>query len=275
MTQQELELRLQTLQGEIIISEKTLRNLHSDIQNVQESKDKVSKELLQQIKEKRDRLTFLIDTTKQVITYSKQADEHLEKLRQEGKDQEATNLHEIEQAKEKAAGIIWDAEQLLSTVHTLQKQIYTYYVVVLLKSIEAQKTLRTAQEIEARNDKQTVQLTLREKLVEKIEKESEELVAHNKNLLDDMVIRIEAKRKEEKILDESITNKKEEAAVIGNLVRIQLQMANRLIKEYNARKKLQDEKDIEQNKKELWLTDREATVGRAYRETISRGGRVN
>jgi hypothetical protein len=128
--------------------------------------------------------------------------------------------------------------------------------------------------IESQIEERAQLIMAREKGLSIREADSNLRLEKTRRLLDDIERQLKEKRIEMESLDTTIRNKTMIAEQTGIEAQSKLKEASLLIKELAAQKETQDEKDKKLNQKELWLNDREATVGRAYNEVISRGGRV-
>lgn len=100
-------------------------------------------------------------------------------------------------------------------------------------------------------------------------------VAKAQRLLDDIDRQLAEKREEKRTLEVQITQQTKHAETIGKEANSRLTDVKRRESVVVRKEIAANERDEKQNQREIKLADREATVGRAYRETIQRGGRVN
>ena len=107
------------------------------------------------------------------------------------------------------------------------------------------------------------------------EQQSKEAVAKNRELLDDINRELKEKRMQVINLDVAIESKTKQAESVGVDANARLAEAEHLEKLVLGKENALNDKNIELIKKERWLSDREASLRRAYLETVHRGGKVD
>jgi chromosome segregation ATPase len=266
---------LVTIQADINLLERKKTKILQEIEHLQATKAEAFKQHDQQIKHKQDAADHLTNEGKRLQALAHLYSQSVEDLEKE-----------IAGKKAEKEQLIAEAEIAVKTIHDEADN--------RIKAVADRE--KNATEREEEIDHQQKVIALRVKHIvedgEKLEQKQEELldrkfalagkeaaakeaVAQAQELLDDITRQINEKRMQSQTLDQTIENKTREVDRIGKEAEVKLQELDRLIAEYTKKEEMQSEKAIELNKKERWLDDREATVGRAYRETLQRGGKVN
>lgn len=117
-------------------------------------------------------------------------------------------------------------------------------------------------------------LDTRERTIDNREKEAKAAVVKANELLDTINGEIKSKRMQVQRIDITIETKTKQAENIGIEAEGKLKEATRRLKEISRKEEALREKDDKLTIRETKVADREATVGRAYREVIQRGGVV-
>ena len=104
---------------------------------------------------------------------------------------------------------------------------------------------------------------------------SRQTLVENTKLLDTINRQLILKRMELQTLEEHIAEKAKRGEIMENEAKRRFQEAGNRLVEVAAKEVILDEKDKKLHEKELQLADRESTIGRAYRETVARGGHID
>lgn len=267
--------KLAKLQGEILLSEKQLQKLQVDLEQHNQIKGKALKQFDEQIRDKKKELETLNLEGFRVQTLL-----HLIQKRQADAEKDYSTELELQNR------LLTEAEEKVKFVYiTLDKKerLLNNKDEALLDR-ERQVKLREEQiDIESKNiasktailtDLKRDVLQLEEAAYNKVE-QSEKAIAKAQLLLDDIESKINEKTKVVKSLNTMIDTRTKQAECIGIEATEKLKRAEFLILSQSKKEESLNEKTKELNKKELWLSDREKTMARAYNEIIQRGGTVN
>lgn len=274
MDQQQQRIHLQEVNGDIILAEKKLQRLSSDVTNFEESKAAGLREYDNQIKKKQAEIDALTLEGKRLQGLSHIYSNAIQNLRIEKETQEKINIHLIEKAQTDVLLIHQVAKEVREAAQIQQKKVKVFALTVLLRHVSVVNMSAALTLLKKQLDIKQEAIEKQDRDVTERERSANVALAESQKLLEDINRQLPEKQKMLTNLNEFIEKRKKEAEQIGILAAMRLAEANRLLSGVARKEKLQRAKSIELNKKELWLNDREATVGRAYRETISRGGRV-
>lgn len=272
---QQLQQKIAQLKAEISLKERELAKLLKDIEQLQKTKGQAFKDYDAQIKVKKEELEGLNQEAGKTQGFCHLYSRQLNELQIEAeKELKASNLQK-ERARQEVEQVYLDAEKT-------KRQAENRIVAVAEREVKADEkeklieaSIIALQEKQITIDKQEAQIAERIKVAEIAETTSKEAIAKSGKLLDTLDRQIKLKKMQVQNLNTTIDDMGKQAERIGVEAKTQLEKALKLIEEYNLQKGHLDDRDKELNKKEIWLSDREATVGRAYNETIKRGGKIN
>lgn len=264
-----------TLNADIGQLERKRDKILKDLESLNKSKEEAFKQHDQQIRIKKDAAEHWRREGERFQTlchlYNKSAEELSETI--DRMEKERTQL--VQKAKDEVQQIYDDAKNREEAVAGREKHVE---VVTKQNEVDKQVVKHKSEELDAEAKKNRIALGEirrdRENLKNEQEK-SKQAVATAQELLDDIDRQLAEKRMELQGLDTQIENRTKHAETIGIEAESRLAEAKRR-ENVVARKERGIRETIDKhNKKELWLADREATIGRAYHETIQRGGKVN
>lgn len=271
----DLSKKLLQLKAEITLKEKEYNKLLLDIEQLQKTKKTAFEQSTKEIKDNTEKIANLISKGKEMTALLTLQSEALEDIQ-----------NKINNAKEQYAKDKLDAENAVKAVYA-QFDAEKRHVENMKKDVESRETaLKDSQkELQAKENSIEIAendymqkvniLRDREKKITLAQIEVNKTLVKQLELLDDINTRVEQKRLEVKRLDESIKNKTQHAETIGQEQHDKAILLSIKEKDLKIKTEAMENKIIELNNKEAWLSDREATVGRAYKETLKRGGVVN
>lgn len=275
MNPQELEIKLATLNGEILLAERKLLTIQTDIENHQASKTKALEEFEIIKKKKLGEIDVLMVELEGVMeVHTLYDDVILEQEERRDTAQKETTLI-IQTATEKAQGIMAEAENAQKAVEDREQNVSIREENCTLAMDSIEGLFEEVEEHANTNILQTETLVEREKIVVQSEENSKEAIAQAQVLLDDIDRQLSEKRVEMQNLDITITEKTKIATETGKEVEARLTDVIRRENVVAGEERGLHDKHKELIQKELWLDDRETTVGRAYREVLQRGGTIN
>jgi chromosome segregation protein len=177
-------------------------------------------------------------------------------------NQQVLEIHNDAERREEAIG------NKEANVKLREEQVKTNQEIVdkSLHEINLQKTRVAKARQELVTDKATFEAE---------KKQSEQAIAKAQELLDDINRQIREQSMQLSTINTSIDVQTKKADEIGKEANERLEKVKTREILVAGRERGVNEKRNELIKKEIWLDDREATVGRAYRETLERGGNIN
>lgn len=266
-----------------------LITLNADIGQLERKRDKILKDLEllnkskaeafhqhdQQIKIKKDVAEHWENEGKRFQTlchlYSNSAEELSETIDRLEKERDQM----IAKAQEEVQQIHDDAKNREEAVGNREANVNKTRSIVAKQQEDVIRAVGNLQVMQQKVKEEKAELSDQSGQLEIEREETKQAVAKAQVLLDDIDRQLAEKRMELQGLDTQIENKTRHAETIGKKAESQLAEVQRR-ENVVARKERGIRETIDKhNKKELWLADREATVGRAYRETIQRGGKVD
>lgn len=263
---------LTRIQADIRLATREYNKILKDIEQFETSKTAALKEGDQQIRIQKASIERLTNEGIRLSTLCRLYSQTLADLELAMKDY---GKEDVERAEQKVKEIYGEAERTRADADAYMKRVEVKDNSVKLREIEADKKLVEAKEIQEKTAKLQIKLDEQQKAITHEEITAKQSLVEANKLLDDISRQIREKRMQNQGLDIIISNKTKQADAIGVEANAKLTEAHRLLSVADKRKEAQDARDITQNNKEIWLSDREATVGRAYRETLQRGGKLN
>lgn len=263
------------IEADIHLAERDKRKIVTELEQLNSTRTAAFKQYDQQIKHKKDEYDVYEAKIEDITTAIEKNEEVLQQL-----------SDEVVQLTTKRDRLIAEARDAVKTVHDEAEQREKavtdreHNVQIASEEVKLSEQIvnKTVQEIAL----QQGQLTIERKVFEKDQRDfaaeeeaSKKTVAKAQELLDDINRQLKAQRMQSQQLDTEIINKTAHSIVIGNLAQVRLDEADRRLKVVAQREVSANEKDIEQHNKDIQLDDREATIGRAYRETLQRGGKID
>ena len=275
MDQQQLQEKLTTLKGDILLAERALNKLRSEIEQFNSSKETALKEYNSQIKLKKEEIEAIAAKGKQTQLLVHAYSESLEAIVTDLTKAKKQYMDELQKATEAVASVHGKAKIRENAVKDRERA-----VVLREQTVQEQEEI-IGHQIEGlieRKDaiqKEEEKLSHRVKVIVEQEQKSKETLEANKILLDDIKSDIIQAEEQLKTLNKKIEDKKAEELALLPKAEETLQEARSLEKVTNERNRLLNEKDKELRNKEIWLDDREETLARSYREVIQRRGSID
>lgn len=260
---------------EISLLEKKKSDLLKEVEDLQTSKTKALKEYNGQIQHKIEVLDNATKEGQRVAALCRFYSTTLENLTGDMKQLEEEKATRITEAEDAVKGIYAAAYNAAKAVEDREANVTE-------KEKGVDKHLELAEVKELENvrqdsilDERLDDVEERVAAAEELEAKTKDTLAQTRELLDDIKEQIKQKMMQVQTLDIEIATKTQSSEKIGLEAEGKLRVSNRLMVNLSAKEVSLDEKNKRLDKKELWLNDREATVGRAYRETLGRGGKIN
>jgi hypothetical protein len=262
---------LSTLQGEIRLAEKERLRLLDDI-------DRLNKAKASEFQDAQKQLTMVRNDVKTLATKR----EHLEldcavlssSIKKSRQDLEEYGKNEINTAKKAAAAIHLASHQKLKMVEEKElsvakraEEVAKRETDVTVHENDVAQREKESKVIEMQLTRQTAELAERTQL-EKAE------VSRLEGIKNDLIPKIEELQRDEKRTREQIKISEKYAIETRQTADATLKAAIARQLTLDGQKELLDRREEKLRQKEIWLNDREATVGRAYKEVISRGGTI-
>lgn len=271
----ELQQQLATLKGEIQLAERQLRSLQKELEALETTKQTATREYTFVKKQRSQDIERLTNEGKRLQVLCHAYSKAYEDLEQEVIRIKAEKTEAIRKAAEEVEAVYVDAKRAHGDAEAHEQRVKDKDSAVIVREKECD---RRSIELDAEAKKNLTALEAigrREENVHKEEIAAKTAVADAQHLLDDIDRQTKEKRMELQNLDIIITRKTRRAELIGVEAEAVLKRANSLVAETERKEELLNARDIEQNKREIQLNDKSATIRRAYSETLQRGGKLN
>lgn len=275
MDEQQLQLKLKTLNGEIVLAERKLSDLSHELEQLQTTRDQAFKSHAADVKKQQDQLAAITNEAKITANLARGYSLSLDELQEAHKTFFEKKREDIQEAKNAVRSIHEEVERREAAVKDREDNVTNREAAVENR----EKVVRNGEEaLVVREEKVKIDVEELAKRTSQLlvdEEKSKHSLAQEKELLDDIDRQIRQKRMELHGLTLTIEMKEKVAKNTGQEVEARLTAVESRELLAEGKEKGLNERDTELNKKEIWLDDRERTVGRAYRETIQRGGVVD
>lgn len=259
------------INADIKLAEKEKKKILDDLEQLQKSLGEANKNYDKHLSLKREAL----DNVQKELSFVKELCQRYTSALELLKPELANfGKKEIAEAEDRLKVIHGDIEAVKRELIDRENNTKEEAKRVERESRSADSKLRVAESIRKANEQEEVRLNEKAAKISEDEAKAKEAVVKAQDLLDTINREIEKKRMQVQKLDITIEAKTKQADNIGAEAIAKLQEANRRMALATRKEEANNEKDKEFIQKEHWLDDREATVGRAYRETIQRGGKV-
>lgn len=262
------------IQADIDLKEREYKKLFEELENLQKAKGAAFKQHDTQIQHKKDELAVLekkIDYLQSLMPPLQEAYVFLQNNVKRIKE----NGDMVTKAAEDAVKTVYsDADAIKREAMDLEANVKKHENEVVKRENEVAFREKRADERDIVQNALDKKLDNRTTELDNLEIESKKTVAKAQELLDDINRQLNTKRMQVQKLDSEIIQKTEHAVVIGNIAQRKLETVEQREKVVAQREVSTHAKTTELHNKELWLTDRESELRRAYTEVVQRGGNV-
>lgn len=275
MNEQQLQQKLATLKGDILLAERQLSQLQKDIELHQNSKGKALQEFDKQITAKKKALEAAISEGARLQSLCHLYGGSLEDLQKE--IEKIKNIAKLakETATEEVKSIHEEADNRIKAVEDREKNVENREKTATERENLVENAIKTLQERSLEAEKYQIRLEEREKKIIADEEQAKQSLVKAQKLLDDRDRQLKEKTMQVQQLDETIKEKTSIAETTGKEADSRLADVKRRENLVARKEKDLHDRDIEQNQREIKLNDKSDTIRRAYQEVLSRGGTVN
>jgi chromosome segregation ATPase len=260
------------LEADIRLLERKRFELLEDIERIQKSKTKTIQFLREDTEKNEKKHTSLLGMVSNLTGQSNELDTSIKQIKL--KEQEEANTI-VSDAHKKAEEIVHDATIKMNSANAELERVQTMQK--NLQDREDQLDTFSEDLIKQGKDigKEKSRLKNEEEMLRRMTREVDEDLMKKRKEIEQLTPQIESASEALELLNNELAGRKGRLKEVTDTIEAnerELLLKKAELQTWEDKLK---EKETDLNGKEIWLNDREATVGRAYKEVISKGGTVN